>query len=73
MCQQCITFHVESADLGFLIRVLNLTGNGSKTTNMEVRVVRLTGEVKTDLSVNSIFPIAIPIHVCIKICYANLF
>ena len=48
MCQQCITFHVESADLGFLVRVLNLAGSGSKTTNMEVRVVRLTGEVKTD-------------------------
>ena len=47
MCQQCITFHVESADLGFLVRVLNLTGKGSKTTNMEVRVVRLAGEVKT--------------------------
>ncbi|XP_078380855.1 uncharacterized protein LOC144663698 isoform X1 [Oculina patagonica] len=47
---QCITFHVESADLGFLVRVLHLTGNGSKTTNMEVRVVRLTGEVALKLS-----------------------
>lgn len=47
---QCITFHVESADLGFLVRVLNLTGSGSKTTNMEVRVVRLTGEVALKLS-----------------------
>ena len=40
---------MESADLGFLVRVLNVTGNGLKTTNMEVRVVRLTGEVKTQI------------------------
>lgn len=47
---QCITFHVESADLGFLVRVLQQTSNGPKTTNMEVRVVRLAGEVALKLS-----------------------
>ncbi|XP_022788930.1 C2 domain-containing protein 2-like [Stylophora pistillata] len=47
---QCITFHVESVDLGFLVRVIQQTSKGPKTTSMEVRVVRLAGEVALKLS-----------------------
>lgn len=47
---QCITFHVESVDLGFLVRVIQQTSKGPKTTYMEVRVVRLAGEVALKLS-----------------------
>ncbi|XP_058956249.2 uncharacterized protein [Pocillopora verrucosa] len=47
---QCVTFHVESVDLGFLVRVIQQTSEGPKTTHMEVRVVRLAGEVALKLS-----------------------
>ncbi|XP_074633049.1 uncharacterized protein LOC141891908 isoform X4 [Acropora palmata] len=42
---QCITFHVESADLGFLIRVLHQTDKGPQASHFETRVIKLTGEV----------------------------
>ncbi|XP_068734932.1 uncharacterized protein [Montipora capricornis] len=47
---QCITFHVESADLGFLIRVFHQTNEGPKMSHLEARVVKLTGEVALQLS-----------------------
>jgi len=36
---------VESADLGFLIQVLQETDNGPKSSLLETRVLKLTGEV----------------------------
>ncbi|XP_044180155.1 uncharacterized protein LOC114969895 isoform X5 [Acropora millepora] len=42
---QCITFHVESADLGFLIRVLHQTDKGPQASHFEARVIKLVGEV----------------------------
>ena len=36
---------MESADLGFLIQVLQDTDNGPKSSLLETRVLKLTGEV----------------------------
>ena len=36
---------MESADLGFLIQVLQETDDGPKSSLLETRVLKLTGEV----------------------------
>lgn len=36
---------MESADLGFLIQVLQETDNGPKSSLLETRVLKLSGEV----------------------------
>ncbi|CAH3106882.1 unnamed protein product [Porites lobata] len=47
---QCITFHVESADLGFLIQVLQETDDRPKSSMLETRVLKLAGEVALKLN-----------------------
>ena len=53
---QRIIFNVESKELGFLVHVTEENPAGPQTTQLQINVLRISGEVRTKAHCLAIFP-----------------